>query len=207
MKARKIIALFVVVGTLAISGSAFAEGRKRMPREFREFKGCPCAERNFNQPAPMPKADMHRQPAPHFPPHAPAPFMNFCRRFAPHFAHAPFNKPGHFAGHPAGLNNREGYSRPVKFSPDMPDEIRTKKADAAKLRIDLDNIMTKKPLDKAKALEVYKKLAELETEVRVWRFSNKLDRLEKLEAERKAGKSAPEAVAPENAEQPEPKAE
>ena len=128
MKARKIIALFIVVGTLAISGSAFAEGRKRMPREF---KGCPCAERNFNHPAP------------HFPPHAPAPFMNFCRRFAPHFAHAPFNKPGHFAGHPAGLNNREGYSRPVKFSPDMPDEIRTKKADAAKLRIDLDNIMTK----------------------------------------------------------------
>ena len=161
----------------------------------REFKGCPCAERNFNHPAP------------HFPPHAPAPFMNFCRRFAPHFAHAPFNKPGHFAGHPAGLNNREGYSRPVKFSPDMPDEIRAKKADAAKLRIDLDNIMTKKPLDKAKALEVYKKLAELETEVRVWRFSNKLDRLEKLEAARKAGKSAPENAAPENAEQPEPKAE
>ena len=193
MKARKVIALFVVLGTLAISGSAFAEGREGRNRMPREFRGCHCAERNFNQHAPMPEADMHRQPAPHFVP-------------------APFNKPENFAGHPAGLNNREGYSRPVKFSPDMPDEIRAKKADAAKLRIDLDNIMTKKPLDKAKALEVYKKLAELETEVRVWRFSNKLDRLEKLEAARKAGKSAPENAAPENAapenaEQPEPKAE
>ena len=186
MKARKVIALFVVLGTLAISGSAFAEGRegrKRMPREFR---GCHCAERNFNQHAPMPEADMHRQPAPHFPPHAPAPFMRSNQHVR---------------------DDARSYSGPVKFSPDMPDEIRTKKADAAKLRIDLDNIMTKKPLDKAKALEVYKKLAELETEVRVWRFSNKLDRLEKLEAERKAGKSAPENAAPENAEQPEPKAE
>lgn len=204
MKARKIIALFVVVGTLAISGSAFAEGRegrKRMPREFR---GCHCAERNFNQHAPMPEADMHRQPAPHFPPHAPAPFMNFCRRFAPNFAamrgfpSAPFMRSNQHV-----RDDARSYSGPVKFSPDMPDEIRTKKADAAKLRIDLDNIMTKKPLDKAKALEVYKKLAELETEVRVWRFSKKLDRIEKLEAARKAGKPAPENAEP----QPEPKAE
>ena len=60
MKARKVIALFVVVGTLAAAGAAFADG-------YKQFKGCMCEGCNgqkFNQPRPpKPHAKMQGQQA------------------------------------------------------------------------------------------------------------------------------------------------
>ena len=189
MKARKVIALFVVIGTLAAAGAAFAGGHK-------QFKSCMCEGSNgqkFNQPMPpAPHANMQHRPAPFAKPES-SPFMNFYRRFAQHF------QPKHIK-----TNQLREYSKPVRFSPNMPDEIRTKAADAAKLRIDLDNVMTKKPVDKAKAVEIYNNIAKLESEIRVWRFSHKLDRLEKAAAARNHGKpDAPQEPAP----QPEPEPE
>ena len=207
MKARKVIALFVVVGTLAAAGTAFAGG-------YKKFKGCMCEGCNgqkFNQPMPSaphmmqgqqpmppaphtmqpqpgPHANMQHRPAPFAKPEY-SPFMNFYRSFAQHFQ--PKHRP----------DNNRTYSKPVKFSPNMPDEIRAKVTDAAKLRIDLDNVMTKKPVDKAKAVEIYTNISKLESEIRVWRFSQKLDRLEKAAAARNHGKpEAPQEPAP----QPEP---
>ena len=199
MKARKVIALFVVVGTLAAAGAAFAGGHK-------QFKGCMCEGCNgqkFNQSAPfakpeppapprmqgqpVPHANMQHRPAPFAKPEY-SPFMNFYRSFAQHFQ--PKHRP----------DNNRTYSKAVKFSPNMPDEIRTKVTDAAKLRIDLDNVMTKKPVDKAKAIEIYTNISKLESEIRVWRFSQKLDRLEKAAARNHGKPEAPQEPAP----QPEP---
>ncbi|MBQ8692352.1 MAG: hypothetical protein IJ520_04315 [Synergistaceae bacterium] len=63
MKVRKVIALFVVVGTLAAAGAAFAGGNK-------QFKGCMCEGcegQKFNQPRPpkhAPRYDDRRPPIP-----------------------------------------------------------------------------------------------------------------------------------------------
>ena len=158
MRARKVIALFAVIGTLAAAGAAFAGDHK-------QFKGCMCDGQKFNQPMP------------HFPP-----------------KHGPNNQPA-------------DHSKRVKFSPDMPDEIRAKAADAAKLRIDLENVMSKKPLDKAKAIEIYTNISKLESEIRVWRFSHRLDRLEKAAAAReahRAGKHEHHKPEPEKPQEPKP---
>lgn len=74
---------------------------------------------------------------------------------------------------------------PSRFAPDMPNEIREKTAEAAKLRIDLENVMTKRPLDREKAAEIYAKIAGIESEIKIWRFSKKLDGIEKFEKARR----------------------
>ena len=60
MKARKVIALFVVIGTLAAAGAAFAGG-------YKQFKGCMCEGCNgqkFNHTRP-PRPPKHgQQPKP-----------------------------------------------------------------------------------------------------------------------------------------------
>ena len=66
------------------------------------------------------------------------------------------------------------------FTPDMPTEIREKAAELAKLRVDLEEAMTSKPVNKAKALDTYKKMQLLENEIDVWRFEKRLERMEAM---------------------------
>ena len=67
--------------------------------------------------------------------------------------------------------------RPV-FTPDMPQEIRDKTAELAKLRIDLEEAMTSRPLNKQKALDVHAKIQKVKMELASWRFAKRLERLE-----------------------------
>lgn len=72
--------------------------------------------------------------------------------------------------------NRRNF-RPV-FTPDMPREIREKAAELAKLRIDLEEAMTSRPLNKQKALDVHAKIQKVKMELDSWRFAKRLERLE-----------------------------
>ena len=89
--------------------------------------------------------------------------------------------------------------RRLHVSPDMPDEIRAKVVEAAKLRIDLEDALSRNPLDRARAVELHGKIAKLDQEVAAWRFNKKLDRIEEArkrhELKRKARGGVPEKPA------------
>ncbi len=70
------------------------------------------------------------------------------------------------------------------FTPDMPKEIREKAAELAKLRIDLEEAMTSRPLNREKALDVHAKMQKVRQEIATWRFTQ---RLERIEARQKKG--------------------
>ena len=79
------------------------------------------------------------------------------------------------------------------FAPDMPPEIREKAAELAKLRVDLEEALTSKPVNKAKALDVHAKMQKLENEIDTWRFEQKLERMEDFRKQRELNKKIPPA--------------
>ena len=66
------------------------------------------------------------------------------------------------------------------FAPDMPQEIRAKVVEAEKLHIDLENVLSQKPLNKDKAVELNGQISKLRQEVQAWRFEQKLNRIEEF---------------------------
>ena len=84
------------------------------------------------------------------------------------------------------------------FTPDMPQEIRDKAAELAKLRIDLEEAMTSRPVNKEKALEVHAEMQKVKQEIETWRFTKRLERIEARQ--KKVLPPAPEKAAetPEN---------
>ena len=75
-----------------------------------------------------------------------------------------------------------------RFSPDMPQDIRAKAVEAAKLRIDLEDVLSQKPLNREKALELKGQIVKLNQEIKAWRFEQKLDRIE--ESNKKSAEDA-----------------
>ncbi len=65
-----------------------------------------------------------------------------------------------------------------QFFNEMPQEIRDKEVEAQKLRIDLGNVLSKKPLDREKAVELSGQIDKLRQDVRTWRFEQKLNDIE-----------------------------
>ncbi len=63
---------------------------------------------------------------------------------------------------------------------EIPQEIRDKQTEMQKLSIDLHAEMQKKPIDRAKIEELYKKRVELRDALSGWRMKTKLDMIEKL---------------------------
>ena len=110
------------------------------------------------------------QPCPRFAPNRPQPFFGqgFGQGRGPAF--------GPEARGPRG----DHFHRRGRFSPDMPQEIRAKAVLAAKLRIDLEDVLSQKPLNREKALELNGKISKLKQEIRAWRFEQKLDRIEEF---------------------------
>jgi len=66
-------------------------------------------------------------------------------------------------------------------SVEIPREIRDKQAEMGKLSIDMRNEMGKKPIERSKIEELYKKRVELRNELSGWRMQQKLDMIEKLQ--------------------------
>lgn len=103
------------------------------------------------------------------------------KRPVPHRMERPMPPRGHEApmsprkAHRMSPKHRKGHPN---FTPDMPQEIREKSAELAKLRVDLEEAMTRRPLNKEKALEVHAKMQKVRQEIEAWRFAKKLDRIE-----------------------------
>lgn len=79
------------------------------------------------------------------------------------------------------------------FTPDMPKEIREKAVELAKLRVDLEEAMTSRPLNKEKALEVHGKMQKVEQEIEAWRFAQRLERIEVMQKQHELNKNVPPA--------------
>ena len=88
------------------------------------------------------------------------------------------------------------------FTPDMPKEIREKSAELAKLRIDLEEAMTSRPLNREKALDVHAKIQKVKQEIETWRFTQRLERIESRQ--KKGLPPAPENEKVSPAENPAP---
>ncbi|MBQ9433101.1 MAG: hypothetical protein IJU26_02690 [Synergistaceae bacterium] len=91
----------------------------------------------------------------------------------------------------------------LEFAPDMPEEIRAQAVEAAKLRIDLSAALSEKSLNKAKAMEIFAKIQQAENEVRTWRFSKSLERMEAFRTQRELNRNVPPAPPAPKGEAPE----
>ena len=105
------------------------------------------------------------------------------------------NCPADFEGCSPDFGPRRGNGRMggMTFTPDMPKEIREKAADLAKLRVDLEEALSSRPINKAKALEVHAKMQKLENEIDTWRFAKKLERMEEFMKQRELNRKAQDA--------------
>ena len=114
------------------------------------------------------------------------------------------NEPGRNGDMPCRFGGRKGGR--MMFTPDMPDEIRAKVVEAAKLHIDLDAVLSAKQIDKAKALEVFGKIQQAENEIETWKFSKRLEMMEAFRTQQELNRknfNAPKPEAPAPAPAPE----
>lgn len=66
-------------------------------------------------------------------------------------------------------------------SVEIPQEIRDKQTEMAKISLEMRNEMGKKPIDRTKIEDLYKKRVELRNELSGWRMQQNLDMVEKLQ--------------------------
>ncbi|MBQ3347506.1 MAG: hypothetical protein IJQ15_05125 [Synergistaceae bacterium] len=166
---KKVIAVVAVVCVMFAAGSALAQPKDRR-----------------NQPQNVQQMNRPQRNAPDFQERGPR-FQNVSDDFRG--PRGDF-KPG-FGGRHCGFEGR-GHRGPT-FTPDMPKEIREKATELAKLRIDLEEAMTSRPLNKEKALEVHAKMQKVEQEVEAWRFAQRLERIEEMQKQRELNRTVPPA--------------
>ncbi len=128
--------------------------------------------------------------------------------FAPCFCSRGDNKDIRRDDRPGDSRRDDQRGRP-DFAPDMPKEVRAKAVELAKLRIDLEEALTSRPVNKAKALEVHARILDLEKEIEAWKFAQRLDFMEKAKIQRELNKriTRPAPKLPTPAPVPAPKAE
>lgn len=108
---------------------------------------------------------------------------------------------------PRGFCGPQKMGRGFGLSPDMPQDIREKATELAKLRIDLHEALTSKPINKAKALDVHAQMQKLENELDSWRFAQKIEHIEAMRKQMELNKKIPPAPAPKPAPEAEVKAD
>ena len=184
---KKVLAVIAVVAVVCAAGAAFAQSRgrdgaRRMPPQLqKEFTG---EQGHIDQ-----RQGQQFTGDPNFEGRGPA-GMNA----------APFEGRGRGR---CGMGRGRGH-RGMMFAPDMPEEIRAKAVDTAKLRIDLEAALAAKPLDKAKAMELFGKIQQAENEVRTWRFSKRLERIEAFRTQQELNRNVPPAPPAPKTEAPAP---
>ncbi|MGI6783077.1 MAG: hypothetical protein ACOX5A_02530 [Aminivibrio sp.] len=88
-----------------------------------------------------------------------------------------------FAGRHHAMGGRGGFAgqRGMWGNVEIPQEIRDKQTEMGKLSIEMRNEMWKKPMERAKVEELYKKRTALRNELSEWRMKTRLDMIEKLQ--------------------------
>ena len=185
---KKVLGAVAVVCVMCIAGSALAQTKER--RNQQQQMNRPQVTRNFQ--------DFNgRGPRP----------MNVSGDIRGLRGDSRPDMPGFegrgFEGKRCGFEGR-GRRGPV-FTPDMPQEIRAKASEIAKLHIDLEEAMTSRPLNKQKALEVFAKIQTVRQEVDAWRFVQRLDRMEAWQKQQELNRTVPPATE-KPAETPQPEA-
>ena len=66
-------------------------------------------------------------------------------------------------------------------SVEVPQEIRDKQAEMKKMRIDMQNEISRKPIDRSKIETLHRKRSELRNELSTWFLKQRLDAIEKLQ--------------------------
>ena len=95
----------------------------------------------------------------------------------------------------------------MMFAPDMPEDVKAKVVEAKKLKIDLEAALSSRPVDKAKALEIFGQLKKAEQEVELWMFGKKIDRIEAFRKQQELNRNVPPAPPAPPAPAPEAPAE
>ena len=184
---KKSVIAVLVIGTLSVAGTAFA------------YRG-----QGHSQNGPAGYFGGHHQMmgqqwnGNNLPPAPPMPngVVCCCGQSAPmgwqnaRFQAAPGQGFGHRGGPAFGDPGRQ-FGQRGQFFTEVPQEIRDKEVEAEKLRIDLGNVLSQKPLNREKAVELNGQISKLRQDVWAWRFEQKLDRIEefnkKVEEDTKAG--------------------
>ena len=172
---KKVLAVVAVVCVVFAAGAALAQprtgndGRRVPPQMMKAFNG--------------EKGHIDQRKAPQFPGES---FDRGMVRGRMNPAMFERREPGRDDRMPCRFEGRG--RRGMMFAPDMPEEIRAKVVEAKKLHIDLEAALSTKPIDKAKALEVFTKIQQAEGEVEVWKFSKRLEMMEAFKAQRDANR-------------------
>ena len=66
-------------------------------------------------------------------------------------------------------------------SVEIPQEIRDKQVEMNKLRLDMRNEISRKPIDRSKIEALHRKHSDLRNELKNWRLKQQLDAIEKLQ--------------------------
>ena len=179
---KKVLAVIAVVAVVCAAGAALAQPRgrddaRRMPPQLqKEFTG--------------EQGHIDQRQGQQF-----TGDQNFAGRGPAGMNAAPFE------GRGRGRCGMGRGHRGMMFAPDMPEEIRAKAVEAAKLRIDLEAVFSAKTLDKAKAMELFGKIQQAENEVRTWRFSERLERIEAFRTQQELNRNVPPATKTETHEE------
>ena len=193
---KKLLAIVTVVVVLGVAGVAVAEHREWERRG--EVRFCPCAmgprlERGARDDGWRSEPRMDRRDGRDWDRNGP------CR--------GPRMMEGRWGRHGGMMHRGEGWrSEGMMMRPEMgrrmeqmwknvPDDIRAKMVDLAKLRIDMRDALTRDPVDRAKATEVHAKMATLMQDIGTWRFNQRLDRIEQRQKQMELNRTVPGGAA------------
>ena len=173
---KKILAVAAVVCVVCVAGAAFAQQPGQAKKRLDQRRGP-----QFAQQMPQPGQQGQRQPE--------------MRMFQP----GQQGQPGQFRPCDCGRFEERGPRGPefegrgprgMMFAPDMPEEIKAKAVEAAKLHVDLEAALSAKPIDKAKALEVFTQIQKAEQEIEAWKFAKRIERIEAFRTQQELNRKA-----------------
>ena len=192
---KKVLAVVAVVCVVFAAGAALAQprtgndGRRVPPQMTKEFNG--------------EKGHIDQRKAPQFPGES---FDRGMVRGRMNPAMFERREPGRDDRMPCRFDGQGRGRRGMMFAPDMPEEIRAKVVEAKKLHIDLEAALSTKPIDKAKALEVFTRIQQVENDVEAWKFGKRLEMMEAFRTQQELNRknfNAPKPEAPAPAPAPE----
>lgn len=90
--------------------------------------------------------------------------------------------------HPDCIGGMDGMRG--RYASNMPEDIRAKANELAKLRIDLRDALSRSPIDRAAATRLHDRAMQLEQEIETWFFGERMNRIEEFRRQQERNRSA-----------------
>lgn len=90
--------------------------------------------------------------------------------------------------HPESIGGMDGMRG--RYASNMPEDIRAKANELAKLRIDLRDALSRSPIDRAAATRLHDRAMQLEQEIETWFFGERMNRIEEFRRQQERNRSA-----------------